>query len=172
MAADPKLRGLADNLAIDRTAEGLRIQIVDQDERSMFPRGSADMYGHMAALLEKVAQVVSDVENRVSVGGHTDAAQFRAGSLGDNWTLSSARANAARKVLVEAGLAEDRLAQVTGKAATEPHAPDDPLAASNRRISIVLLYAHGPRPELVTPPLDEAGAAAAEGRAAVQSWTP
>jgi chemotaxis protein MotB len=174
IAADPELEGLGDNLEIDRTAEGLRIQIVDQDDRSMFPRGSADMYGHMGALLEKVAGIVGDVDNRVSISGHTDAAKFRPGSLGDNWTLSSARANAARKVLVDAGLAEPRLARVAGKAATEPHEPADPLAASNRRIGIVLLYAGGPRPELGGPDLDapDPDPTKAQGRAAVQSWTP
>jgi chemotaxis protein MotB len=172
MADDPALAGLGDNLEIDRTDEGLRIQIVDQDDRSMFPRGSADMYGHMEALLEKVAAAVADVDNRVSISGHTDAAKFRPGSLGDNWTLSSARANAARKVLVAAGLEQGRLARVAGKAATELHAPADPLAASNRRISIVLLYADGPRPELVTPPLDEPDRSLVPGRAAVQGWTP
>ncbi|MFP4127169.1 MAG: flagellar motor protein MotB [Alphaproteobacteria bacterium] len=170
MADDPELAGLRDNLAIDRTEEGLRVQIVDRDDRSMFPRGSAEMYAHMDALLEKVADVVADVDNRVSISGHTDAAKFRPGSLGDNWTLSSARANAARKVLVEAGLDEARLARVAGRAATELHEPDDPLAASNRRISIVLLYAAGPRPELANPPLTDL--AADRGRAAVQDWNP
>jgi len=170
MADDPELAGLRDNLEIDRTEEGLRIQIVDQDDRSMFPRGSAEMYAHMDALLEKVADVVADVDNRVAIRGHTDAAKFRPGSLGDNWTLSSARANAARKVLVDAGLDEARLARVAGRAATEPHEPEDPLAASNRRISIVLLYAAGPRPELANPPL--ADPATARARAAVRGWTP
>ncbi len=177
IASDPDLEGLGDNLEIDRTEAGLRIQIVDQDDRSMFPRGSADMYGHMDALLQKVAHAVRDVDNRVSISGHTDAAKFRPGSLGDNWTLSSARANAARRVLVDAGLDEARLARVAGKAATEPHAPDEPLAPSNRRISIVLLYAQGPRPELANPPLaarplDDAAPSRQRGRAAVQSWTP
>ena len=173
MAGDPELAGLADNLEIDRSAEGLRIQIVDQDDRSMFPRGSAEMHAHMHALLEKVADVVGDVDNRVAIGGHTDAARFRPDSLGDNWTLSAARANAARRVLVDAGLAEARLARVTGKAATELHAPADPLAASNRRISIVLLYARGPRPEPAGPsPEDDPADADAAGRAAVRAWTP
>jgi chemotaxis protein MotB len=172
MEQDPALAGLGDNLAIDRTEEGLRIQIVDQDDRSMFPRGSDVMYPPMTALLEQVASVVQDVDNRVSISGHTDAVQFRPGSVGDNWTLSSARANAARKVLVDAGLDEDRLARVTGKAATDLHSPEDPLAASNRRISIVLLYAAGPRPELANPPLSAAESAAAETRSAVESWQP
>lgn len=172
MAGDPELEGLGDNLEIDRSSEGLRIQIVDQDDRSMFPRGSAEMYAHMRALLDKVADVVGDVDNRVAIGGHTDAARFRSGSLGDNWTLSAARANAARKVLVAAGLDEDRLARVTGKAATELHAPADPLAASNRRISIVLLYAEGPRPERAEPPVDAPDSAELEGGAAVHAWTP
>jgi chemotaxis protein MotB len=172
MANDPELRGLADNLRIDRTEEGLRIQIVDQDDRSMFPRGSDEMYPHMDALLGKVANVIQDVDNRVSISGHTDAAKFRPGSVGDNWTLSSARANAARKVLVAGGLAPERLARVTGTAATEPHDPDDPLAASNRRISIVLLYAQGPRPELATPSLDGGVGARATRTSGLRDWEP
>jgi len=172
MANDPELAGLADNLEIDRTEEGLRIQIIDQDDRSMFPRGSDVMYPHMHALLEKVAAVVGDVDNRVSGSGHTDASPYRAGSTSDNWTLSSARANAARKVLVDGGLDAARLARVTGKAATDLHEPDDPLAAANRRISIVLLYAQGPRPELAGPDLDEPTPAADADGAAVRDWRP
>jgi len=171
-AEDPDLAGLADNLEIDRTEEGLRIQIVDQDDRSMFPRGSAEMYPHMNALLAKVAAIIDDVDNRVSISGHTDAAQFRAGSGGDNWTLSSARANAARRVLVAGGLDEERLARVAGKADTELHAPSDPLAANNRRISIVLLYANEARPDMATASREAAPAPADDGRAAVQSWRP
>ncbi len=173
MANDPELAGLSDNLEIDRTENGLRIQIVDQHDRSMFPRGSDQMYAHMRALLTKVAGVVEDVDNRVSISGHTDAARFREGAVGDNWTLSSARANAARRVLVAAGLDEARLARVAGKAATEPHEPADPLAASNRRISIVLLYAEGPRPELARPPLDRPAPPDPAGAAAsLHDWQP
>ena len=172
MANDPELRGLADNLQIDRTEDGLRIQIVDQDDRSMFPRGSDAMYPHMDALLAKVASVIDDVDNRVSISGHTDAARFRPGSVGDNWTLSSARANAARWRLVDGGLDDDRVARVAGKAATDLHDPDDPLAASNRRISIVLLYAQGPRPELANPPLDGAVEPAPTRNSDVRDWRP
>ncbi|MEO1089477.1 MAG: flagellar motor protein MotB [Pseudomonadota bacterium] len=148
---DPELAGLEDHLIIDRTDEGLRIQLVDQDDRSMFPRGSEAMLPHTHALLAQVAKAVTDTSNQVAISGHTDATPYRAGSAGDNWTLSSGRANAARRVLVEGGLPEQRLARVTGKASTEPHQPDDPTAASNRRIAIVLLYAGGNRPELANP---------------------
>ncbi len=162
--ADPELRGLEANLEIDRTEEGLRIQIVDQDDRSMFPRGSDVMHAHMHRLLAQVAGAVADTPNAVAISGHTDATPFRAASSGDNWALSSARANAARKVLVDAGLDGSRLERVTGEADTEPHAPEDPDAASNRRIAIVLLYGLGPRPELTTPPVD--------GAKAVRNWLP
>ncbi len=171
---DPELAGLEANLEIDRTEEGLRIQIVDQDERSMFPRGSDAMHPHMNALLAKVAQAVADTRNRVAISGHTDAAPFRVGSAGDNWALSSRRANAARRFLVEAGLDEQRLARVAGKADTDPHAPDDPMAASNRRISIVLLYGQGPRPELDTAPVATSPLAPPplDGTSAVRDWRP
>ena len=138
----------------------------------MFPRGSDRMHPHMNALLAKVARSVVDTTNRVSISGHTDAAPFRAGSASDNWALSSARANAARRVLVAGGLDGARLARVAGKAATDPHEPDDPLAASNRRISIVLLYNSGPRPELAAAPGVSPALTATGGRAAVRGWQP
>ena len=164
---DPELQDLEDNITVDRTHEGLRIQIVDQDDRSMFPRGSEVMHAHMKALLAKVSQAIADKPNRVSVSGHTDATPFKAGSAGDNWALSSGRANAARKVLVGAGLDEERVAEVSGKADTEPFNAEDPEAANNRRIAIVLLYTHDPRTDGA-----QSLPQASEGEAAVRGWRP
>ena len=105
----------------------------------MFPSGGADMMGHTRKLLQKVAEVIQRVPNRVAVSGHTDALPFRnAGGYG-NWELSADRANASRRTLQEFGVPSDRIASVTGKAATEPLLPEDPTAPTNRRISIVLL---------------------------------
>lgn len=136
---DPSLAELAQNLVIDRTPEGIRIQILDQDQRSMFPLGSAAMHADMRPLMGKIVEVVRRTEKPVAITGHTDATPFRPGSTGDNWQLSSDRANAARRAMVEAGLAEPRIARVAGMADTEPLDPEDPDAASNRRISILLL---------------------------------
>ncbi len=139
IATDPKLAGLGKNLRVDRTPEGVRIQIVDQDERSMFPLGRAVLEPYTAALMAKLATIIGRTGRQVSVTGHTDAIPFRAGSVQDNWQLSADRANASRRALIAAGLPEARIARVVGKADTEPLEPAHPDAAQNRRISIVLL---------------------------------
>ena len=139
ISQDPKLAELSENLLVDRTPEGVRIQILDQDRRAMFPLGSAVMYPDAEALMAKVATIMTGTGRMVSVTGHTDAIPFQTGSQRDNWQLSSDRANASRRALIAAGLPESRIARVVGKADTEPLDPDHPDAAKNRRISIVLL---------------------------------
>jgi chemotaxis protein MotB len=138
--SDPALAGLGGNLRVDRTPEGVRVQIVDQDERSMFPLGGAVLEPYTVALMAKLATIIGRTGRQVSVTGHTDAIPFRAGSVQDNWQLSSDRANASRRALIAAGLPEARIARVVGKAATEPLDPAHPDAAQNRRIGIVLLH--------------------------------
>lgn len=134
----PELKSLADSLIIDQTPEGLRIQIVDQDKREMFPLGSAQMYDYTAQLLGLVATAISQLPNKIAVTGHTDSAQYRRTDFG-NWELSTERANAARRVLEQTSIPKDRLYRVVGKADTEQFVPDNPLAPQNRRISIVLI---------------------------------
>lgn len=136
----PELKPFAKNLMIDRTPEGLRIQIVDQDGSSMFPSGSAFMYEKTTALLQKIAQVVQKMPNKISVRGHTDGAAYSAGDAGyNNWDLSADRANASRRVLSDAGVPAERLYNVVGKADTDHLFPEAPLDPRNRRISIILL---------------------------------
>jgi chemotaxis protein MotB len=152
ITSDPQLAGLGDNLRVDRTAEGVRIQIVDQDQRSMFPLGRAVLEPYTEVLMAKLATIIGRTGRQISVTGHTDAIPFRAGSVEDNWQLSSDRANASRRALIAAGLAAARIVRVVGKADTEPLAPAHPDAPQNRRISIVLLRqptpaAAPPRPE-------------------------
>jgi chemotaxis protein MotB len=137
--SDPELTGLGENLRVDRTPEGVRIQIVDQDQRSMFPLGRAALEPYTAALMAKLAAIIGRTGRQVSVTGHTDALPFRTGSVQDNWQLSSDRANASRRALIAAGLPEARVARVVGKADTEPLDLAHPDAAQNRRISIMLL---------------------------------
>jgi chemotaxis protein MotB len=144
ISQDPNLAQLSENLLVDRTPEGVRIQILDQDRRAMFPLSSAVMYPYAEALMAKVAQIMIGTGRMVSVTGHTDAIPFQAGSQRDNWQLSSDRANASRRALIAAGLPEGRIARVVGKADTEPLDPDHPDAAKNRRISIVLLRSTAP----------------------------
>ena len=136
----PELKNLADNLIIDRTPEGLRIQIVDQEKRSMFPLGSAQMVDSAQKLMALVAVVVQKLPNKVSITGHTDAAPYAFGRYYTNWELSADRANASRRELVSDGVSAERIEKVVGLADRDPLVPEDPRAPRNRRISIVLLH--------------------------------
>ncbi len=139
----PELAPLAESLLIDNTPEGLRVQIVDQEGLAMFPSGSADMYEHTQHMLALVAKVVETMPQKVAIAGHTDAVPFSNRTGYGNWELSADRANASRRVLMDAGVSEDRIARVVGKAAEDPLMPDDPKNARNRRISIILLRGTG-----------------------------
>ena len=134
----PDLAQLANQVIIDKTPEGLRIQLIDQEGRSMFPPGSARMYPRTEKLLGAVAKVLQKMPNRLILTGHTDGSHL-AGSDDSNWELSAARANASRQVLVAAGIDSDRMFQISGKADTEPLFPEDPMMPGNRRIAITLV---------------------------------
>ena len=138
--ADPALAALAHQLAIDITPEGLRVQIIDEDRQPMFATGSAVLHERARLLLQKIGPVLARLSEPISISGHTDAAPYR-GADRSNWELSSERANATRRLLIDAGLQEERLRSVTGNADRDPLLPDDPLAAANRRIAIMVLRA-------------------------------
>ncbi|MGQ9369955.1 flagellar motor protein MotB [Azospirillum sp. A39] len=135
----PELEPLAQNLMIDQTPEGLRIQIVDQDRVSMFPGGSSQMYPQTRQLVGQLAQVLAKLPNRLSISGHTDAVPFASNASRDNWDLSTERANATRRALVAGGIPEARVQDVVGRADRDLLVPDQPASPRNRRISIVLL---------------------------------
>jgi chemotaxis protein MotB len=139
---DADLKELAKNLIVDMTPEGLRIQIVDQQGRSMFPSGSAQMYDETTKLISKVTQIINKLPQKISLRGHTDAVQYGSSATYDNWNLSADRANASRQALVKAGLPNSRIANVSGKADTEHLFPKDPTSPQNRRISIILMRDH------------------------------
>ncbi|MCR5875782.1 OmpA family protein [Phenylobacterium sp. J426] len=134
----PELAELSKNILIDQTPEGLRIQLVDQEGRSMFNQGSAQPNDRAKLLLRAVSKVINQLPNRVSIYGHTSANSGGAKSEAD-WPLSAARADASRRVLQGSGVEADRIYQVSGKATSEPLYPDDPTLPGNRRIAIVLL---------------------------------
>ena len=140
MQSMPELAELSKQLIIDQTPEGLRIQLVDQEGRSMFENGSSRPNPRAQLLLRAVAKVINQLPNRISITGHTNAVagSSRASSPGD-WPLSSARADASRLVLQGSGVNTDRVYSVAGKAGSDPLYPDDPSLAGNRRIAIVLL---------------------------------
>ena len=137
--ASPELRQFSENLLIDMTPEGMRIQIVDAERRSMFPLGSSTMYAHTEQLLEQVVQAIGALPNEVAVIGHTDATPYRSGRGYTNWELSTDRANASRRTLVASGLAPERIVRVTGRSDHEPLIEADPFSPQNRRIGILLL---------------------------------
>jgi chemotaxis protein MotB len=142
----PELAELSKQVLIDQTPEGLRIQLVDQEGRSMFENNSSRPNERARLLLRAVSRVINQLSNRVTISGHTSAV-VGARTGADDWSLSSARANASRGVLQEAGVDADRIYQVAGKANSDPMFPDDPTLAGNRRIAIVLL-----REKPVLPP--------------------
>lgn len=135
----PELAPLAQNLMIDQTPDGLRIQIVDQERSSMFPGGSAQMFPQTRQLADLVGKALSKLPNKLSISGHTDSVPFAKGAGRDNWDLSTERANAMRRALIGSGIPEDRIQDVTGKADRDLLDTKDPASARNRRISIVLL---------------------------------
>lgn len=156
----PELRQFGEQILIDRTSEGLRIQIVDQDKNSMFPSGSSLLFEKARDLLRLVGKVISRLPNNVSVTGHTDSSPFMIGSRRDNWTLSTERANTSRAELVGAGVAESRIARVVGLSDRDPLVPADTKDPKNRRISIVLLRQALPPVGTLTLPNPNAAPAA------------
>jgi len=135
----PELAELSKNILVDQTPEGLRVQLIDQEGRSMFNSNSAEPNDRAKVLLRAVAKVVNNLPNRISITGHTSGTAGTGTQNPRDWSLSADRADASRAVLQSAGVDQDRIAQVSGKAAKEPLYPDDPSLAGNRRIAIVLL---------------------------------
>ncbi len=140
MEVDPMLNPFKDQLKIDITREGLRVQIIDKEGRPMFDLASAHMENYAADIIHKLAQVMNEMPNKISISGHTDARPFPGNGQGyTNWELSSDRANAARKEMIRGGLKESKMLRVVGLASSVPFLDNDPIAATNRRISIILM---------------------------------
>lgn len=145
---NPDLKALEKNIIIDMTPEGLRIQIVDQDGEPMFPSGSAQMFEKTRNLLVMITGVIQKLPNELSVRGHTDSTPYGPGATYTNWELSSDRANASRRVMLDSNLEAERINNVMGKADTEHLIPEEPQNAQNRRISIILLKEELTNPDL------------------------
>lgn len=140
IANDPTLDKFKNQIFMDVTADGLRIQIVDERNRPMFDSGSADMSPQTRQLLATIGRVLSVLNNRLRIEGHTDSRQFGGGPTGyGNWELSSERANAARRAVVSGGFLANRIAQVAGFADSWQLNPNDPNDPLNRRISLMVL---------------------------------
>lgn len=135
-----------DQLLIDLTPEGLRVQIVDAQNRPMFDLGSPELKGYTRGILVELGGFFNQVDNRIAISGHTDTAPYSGGIMGySNWELSADRANAARRALVRGGLEEAKLARVVGLSSSVLFDKGNPLSPTNRRISIVVLNAAAER---------------------------
>jgi chemotaxis protein MotB len=140
IAANPKLAAMKSQIRLDMTRDGLRIQIVDEQNRPMFDSGSAVVKPYMHELLKEIGRSLTDVPNRITLEGHTDAQPFGGGDRGySNWELSSDRANASRREIVAGGLPEDRVLLVQGMASSNLFVPGDPQSPMNRRISVIVM---------------------------------
>jgi chemotaxis protein MotB len=131
-----------DQLLLDITSEGLRIQIVDKQNRAMFDTGSATLKPYTVQILHELAGFVDQVPNRISISGHTDATPYTAAdgtTRYGNWELSADRANAARRALLDGGMPVDKVTRVVGLAQAVPFDKTDPTSPKNRRISIVVM---------------------------------
>jgi chemotaxis protein MotB len=140
LASNPKLAAMKSQIQLDMTADGLRIQIVDEHNRAMFDSGSAYVKPYMRDLLREIGLVLAEVPNRLTLEGHTDAQAFAGGDRGySNWELSSDRANASRRELVSGGLPDEHVLRVQGLASSQLFEPADPASPANRRISIIVM---------------------------------
>ncbi len=140
IANDGRLAQYQSQIQLDLTAEGLRIQIIDNQSRPMFDSGDASVKGYMRDILRAIGGVLMEVPNRLTVEGHTDAKPFSAGELGySNWELSADRANASRRELMAGGLSADKVLRVQGLAASMLYEKDEPQSPLNRRISIIVM---------------------------------
>jgi chemotaxis protein MotB len=136
---DPALASLGRQLIVEEVPEGLRIQLVDAEGQPVFETGRAAPNERGRALLLRVAQVLARLPHPIEVTGHTDAAPFRSGGERSNWDLSAERANATRRLLVDAGVTDRRMRSVTGRAERDLLVPANPLDAANRRVAVLML---------------------------------
>ena len=145
LAGDPTLKGLKGQIRFVRTRDGLRIDLVERADFSMFGLGTSVFTGEASALVRTVAHAVADVPNTLTVRGHTDAVAYARGGI-NNWTLSTARADATRRALADTGIGANRFRRIEGVADTDPFNPKDANDPRNRRISVTLMYREGEAP--------------------------
>ena len=136
---NPLLKKYKNQLLLDITSEGLRIQIVDEKHRPMFELARADLQPYTREILHVIAIVLNEVPNKVGLSGHTDATPYMSDAGYSNWELSADRANASRRELVLGGLSDDKILRVVGLAAAAHLDKVDPFNPINRRISIIVM---------------------------------
>jgi len=138
--SEPKLNKYKNQLLIDLTTEGLRIQIVDEQNRPMFEMGSVALQPHTVEILRTIGNSLNRVPNKIGLSGHTDATPYQGGDKGySNWELSVDRANASRRELIAGGIDQAKILRVVGVSSSALLNPDNPYDANNRRISIIVM---------------------------------
>jgi chemotaxis protein MotB len=142
----PELTEISKHIVIEESKDGLNVEIVDQDGRSMFPEGSKEPYERTRRLIEKLSAPLKASPYRLSIVGHTAASKAVQRPGYGPWDLSADRANAVRRILEEQGVPSAQFMQVGGKADTQPLFPDDPYIAANRRVTITLMREEPPIP--------------------------
>jgi chemotaxis protein MotB len=151
--ASPALEALRSQIRLEMTRDGLRIQIVDAENRPMFASGSAVVQPYMRDLLRAIGGILQEVPNRLTLEGHTDSQPFPGGEKGyTNWELSADRANASRRELLLGGMSGDRVLRIQGLAASTPLDPRAPEAPVNRRISIIVMNREAENRVFITAP--------------------
>lgn len=135
-----KLSEFKSQIRLEITPDGLQIQIIDDQKRPMFDSGSAMVKPYMREILREIGKALIDIDNKISLDGHTDQQPYANSARGySNWELSADRANASRRELISAGMAEDKLARVVGMASSVLLEPEAPLSPANRRITILVM---------------------------------
>src|SRR3989338_3946908 len=142
---NPQLKQFKDQILFEITQDGLRIQIMDAENRPMFASGSANLEPYFEDILLAMSDTIKAVPNKISVSGHTDAKPFVGRGVFGNWELSATRASAARRALVFGGYPDDQVARVVGYASSALFDRDNPLNPVNRRIDIVVLTTNAQR---------------------------
>lgn len=134
------LKQFKKQLMLDITSEGLRIIIVDEQNRPMFNSARAELQPYAKKILQEIGRMLNDVPNRIGLSGHTDATPFSTGeSAYSNWELSADRANASRRELIAGGMDEFKLLRVVGLASSALYDKENPFNPINRRISIIVM---------------------------------
>ena len=138
--ASPTMRQYKNQLLIDITTDGLRIQIVDEQNRAMFASAKAELQPYTKEILFEIGRTLNDMPNKISLSGHTDATAYSSGDKGySNWELSADRANASRRALIAGGMDESKMLRVVGLSSAVPFNKADPFSPVNRRISIIVM---------------------------------
>ncbi|SFL92420.1 flagellar motor protein MotB [Rugamonas rubra] len=137
--SNPLLKKYKNQLLLDFTSEGLRIQIVDEQNRPMFALAKAELQPYTRDILHEIGFVLNDVPNKIGLSGHTDSTPYMSDAGYSNWELSADRANASRRELIAGGMGEAKMLRVVGLAAAAHLDKQDPFNPINRRISIIVM---------------------------------